>query len=195
MPAAGHFDPLTPIAVHFADCGHDVRWYAGPEYAPKVERLGMSAFPYERATEITADNLNDLFPERTCLKGPKQISFDLEKSFVSNVEKNFLDLVDIRDAFEFDVLICDGGFYAEKLVADRIGIRVFARARGVFLNGCPGLEFPTIGRSPMRSSSAICVLCTVGVPQRQRSPPRSWRLGARWSPPRREPSTTPTLPS
>lgn len=150
LPAAGHFDPLTPIATHLADRGHDVRWYAGPQYTPKIERLGMSVYPYDRATEVTADNLNDLFPERTRLKGPKQISFDLEKLFVGNVENHFLDIVDIREAFDFDVFVCDGGFYAEQLVADRLGIPVFAVALAPILPG-PANPPPFFGLRPART--------------------------------------------
>ena len=69
VPAAGHFNPLTGPAVRLAELGHDVRWYAGPEYAARVERLGLEVIPYEEATEITADNVNALFPERQKLKG------------------------------------------------------------------------------------------------------------------------------
>ena len=43
MPADGHFNPLTGIAVQLADRGHDVRWYAGPAYGiPEVTRLGRA---------------------------------------------------------------------------------------------------------------------------------------------------------
>ena len=150
LPASGHFDPLTPIAAHLAERGHDVRWYAGPQYAPKAERLGMSVFPYERATEVTADNLDDHFPERARLKGPKQISFDLEKFFVSNVENHFLDIVDIRETFDFDVFVCDGGLYAEQLVADGLGIPVFAVALAPILPG-PGSPPAFFGLRPART--------------------------------------------
>ena len=150
LPAAGHFDPLTPIAVHLADRGHDVRWYAGSEYAPKIERLGMAVFPYQRATEITADGLDDLFPERARLKGPAQISFDLEKFFVSNVEQHFRDVVDIRETFDFDVFVCDGAVYAEKLMADALGIPVFAVAPSPILPG-PGHPPPFFGLRPART--------------------------------------------
>ena len=156
LPAAGHFDPLTPIAVHLADRGHDVRWYAGPQYAPKAERLGMAVFPYERATEVSAGNLDELFPERSRLKGPKQISFDLEKFFVSNVENHFLDIVDIRKTFEFDVFVCDGGIYAEQLVADRLGVPVFAVALAPILPG-PANPPPFFGFRPARSVAGRAV--------------------------------------
>jgi UDP:flavonoid glycosyltransferase YjiC (YdhE family) len=126
MPADGHFNPLTGVAAHLAERGHDVRWYAGPEYGPKVEVLGMPWFPYQRANEVTAGNLNARFPERSGLKGPKRLAFDLEKFFVSNVEAHFLDVVDIRSSFPFDILLCDGAFYAEKLVAERMDVPVFA---------------------------------------------------------------------
>ena len=58
MPADGHFNPLTGIAVHLRDRGHDVRWYAGPAYGSKIDRLDMPWFPYQRATEVMAGNLN-----------------------------------------------------------------------------------------------------------------------------------------
>jgi len=126
MPADGHFNPLTGIAVHLAARGHDVRWYAGPLYGGKLDALAMPYFPYRRATEATAGNLNDLFPERAGLRGPKLISFDLEKFFVANVDDHFQDIVDIRSEFPFDVFFCHGAMYVEKLVADQLGIPVFA---------------------------------------------------------------------
>ena len=126
LPADGHFNPLTGIAVYLRDRGHDVRWYAGPVYGSRIDRLDMSWFPYQRATEVMAGNLDDLFPGRAELKGPKLISFDLDKFFVSQVENHFDDVVAIRDVWPFDVLLCDGAFYAEQLVVDVLSIPVCA---------------------------------------------------------------------
>ena len=128
MPADGHFNPLTGVAAHLQAAGHDVRWYAGPEYGRKLDGLGMTHFPYRRASEITAGNLNERFPERDRLKGPKAISFDLEKFFVTNVDNHFQDIVDLRAEFPFDVFVCDGAMYAEKLVAEVLDVPVFAVA-------------------------------------------------------------------
>ncbi|WP_295694318.1 hypothetical protein, partial [Lapillicoccus sp.] len=69
MPADGHFNPLTGIAVELMGRGHDVRWYAGPTYGARLDRLGMPWFAYDRATEVMASNLDELFPQRAALKG------------------------------------------------------------------------------------------------------------------------------
>lgn len=89
LPADGHFNPLTGLAVHLARQGHDVRWYAGPAYGARVDRLGLPWFAYRRATEVMAGHLDDLFPERRRLKGPQLISFDMDKLFVGQVENHF----------------------------------------------------------------------------------------------------------
>jgi len=150
MPADGHFNPLTGIAVQLADRGHDVRWYAGPAYGTKLDRLGMRWFPYERATEVMASNLNDLFPERASLKGPKLISLDLEALFVSQVENHFQDLAQLRQEWPFDALVCDGALYAEQLVAESLQIPVFAVGLTMVMpdaNGPP----PFFGLRPART--------------------------------------------
>ena len=150
MPADGHFNPLTGIAVQLADRGHDVRWYAGPAYGTRLDRLGMRWFPYERATEVMASNLNDLFPERASLKGPKLISLDLEALFVSQVENHFQDLAHLRQEWPFDALVCDGALYAEQLVAESLQIPVFAVGLTMVMpdaNGPP----PFFGLRPART--------------------------------------------
>ncbi len=86
----------------------------------------MPWFPYRRATEVMASNLNELFPERAGLRGPKLISFDLDKFFVSQVENHFGDVVAIREEWPFDALLCDGAFYAELLVAESQQVPVYA---------------------------------------------------------------------
>jgi UDP:flavonoid glycosyltransferase YjiC (YdhE family) len=149
-PADGHFNPLTGIATHLAAVGHDVRWYAGPEYAGRVNRLGMMAYPYVAATEVTGTNINVLFPERAKLKGPRLISFDAEKYFVANVAEQFQDIVAIRAEFPFDLFFCDGSLYVEQLVAQVLRIPVFATGMSAVM---PTAESPPpfFGLSPARS--------------------------------------------
>ena len=150
MPADGHFNTLTGIAVQLTGRGHDVRWYAGPTYGARLDRLGMSWFAYERATEVMASNLNELFPERSRLKGPKLISFELDKFFVSQVENHYQDIAAIRSEWQFDALVCDGALYAEQLVAESMHLPVFAVGLTMVMPDAHGPP-PFFGLRPART--------------------------------------------
>lgn len=150
VPADGHFNPLTAVALDLQQNGRDVRWYAGPLYQRKLATLGIPSVPYDRATEVTGENIHDLYPERAKLKGPKLISFDGEKLFIANVENHFRYIVDIRSGFEFDVFLCDAGLYVQKLVAERLGVPVYSFAPGPLMAN-PELPPPFFGLRPPRT--------------------------------------------
>jgi UDP:flavonoid glycosyltransferase YjiC (YdhE family) len=130
MPFDGHFLPLTGLAQHLAQSGHDARFYTGPSYARRLTAMGVPHLPFRRATEINGDNLAEHFPEVERLKGPKRIAFDLEKVFFGNTEAHFADLREIREEFEFEVLVADGAFYAAYLVARKLGVPVYGVGPG-----------------------------------------------------------------
>lgn len=150
VPADGHFVPLTGLAVHLARRGHDVRWYAGPTYAPKVERLGQQAYPYRRATEVTGESFNTLYPLRAALRGPTLIAIDVEHFFVTNVENYYQDIAELRDDFEFDVMVVDGAFYAARLVGAELGVPVYSRGLPAVLPDAASPP-PFFGLKPART--------------------------------------------
>ena len=120
----GHFNPMTGIAKHLQLSGHDVRWYTGATLAPRVEALGIPFYPFVRAVEHTADNLDELYPERARLKGPRAVRFDGDKIMVSNVGHFFADIKDIRKHFPFDVLLLEGSVYVQRLVRQVLDVPV-----------------------------------------------------------------------
>jgi UDP:flavonoid glycosyltransferase YjiC (YdhE family) len=126
VPADGHFNPLTGVAMHLKATQHDIRWYTGPSYAAKLARLGIPHFPFQRATEINGDNIGELFPERAKLHGPALIRFDGKHMMVANTGNYFEDVREIDASFPFDVLFCDAAFYAMKLIKEKLGKRVCA---------------------------------------------------------------------
>jgi len=117
----GHFNPMTGVAMRLKDRGHDVRWYTGPTFAGKLQALGIEHFPFRRAIEHRADNLNELYPERAKLKGPLAIGFDGEKIFASNISNFFEDIRELNADFPFDVAVADSSMFIHRLVSHLLG--------------------------------------------------------------------------
>jgi UDP:flavonoid glycosyltransferase YjiC (YdhE family) len=126
MPFDGHVKPLTGIAVHLEERGHDVRWYTGPSYAGQLADLGIPHLCFERARDVNAENLARYFPEYEKLgTGPKAIAFALTHIFFGNLEAHLRDLQALHAGFPFDALVCDQGFYAGQIVAQTIQPRTY----------------------------------------------------------------------
>lgn len=117
----GHFNPMTGVAMRLKGRGHDVAWYTGPVFAGKLGNLGIPHFPFRRAIEHRADNLNELYPERARLKGPLAIGFDGEKIFASNVSNFLEDIRELHGDFPFDVAVVDSSMFIHRLVSRLIG--------------------------------------------------------------------------
>jgi UDP:flavonoid glycosyltransferase YjiC (YdhE family) len=126
VPADGHFNPLTGLAVHLRGKGHDVRWYTGPSYAGKLAKLGVPHFPFERASDVNGENLAERFPEYSKLGvGPKAIAFALEKVFFGSLEAHLRDITAVHARFAFEAIVFDGAFYAGRLVSEKLGVHAY----------------------------------------------------------------------
>ena len=152
MPFDGHFNPLTGVAMHLQAAGHDVRWYAGPSYAAKLERLGIPHFPFRRAAEVNQQNIGELFPERARLHGPALIRFETNHIFVGNTEKYFEDVQEIDASFPFEVLFCDAAFYAMKLIREKLGKRVCAFGVAPSLESSKDVPPNFVGLKPAKTA-------------------------------------------
>lgn len=125
IPADGHFNPLTGLAYYLKEQGHDVRWYTGPGYKSRIDKMSIPFYPFYDALEITQDNLNEVFPERNKIKGAVgRIKFDLRNLFLRNINHNLEDIKRIRADFDFDILLCDPGFMAFHLVRQLLKVPV-----------------------------------------------------------------------
>ncbi|MCA1645996.1 MAG: glycosyltransferase [Chloroflexi bacterium] len=151
VAADGHFNPLTGIAVHLRDAGHDVRWYTGAAYAARLEELRIPHFAFRRAREINAHTIPELFPERARLKGPALIRFDFEYVFVNNTALYFDDVREIDAVFPLDILIADGAWMAARLVRDVLHKHVIGIGLGTLLAPSPEVPPNFAGLRPART--------------------------------------------
>ncbi|RYY88132.1 MAG: glycosyltransferase, partial [Chitinophagaceae bacterium] len=127
VPLDGHFNPLTGLARHLAEKGCDVRWYTSAHYQEKITRLGLPFYGLQRAKDIYAADIHDVFPERRAIKSQvKKLVFDLTHAFILRAPEYFEDIKEIREEFAFDALVCDIAFGAVALVADLMKVPVFA---------------------------------------------------------------------
>ncbi|TDH19702.1 glycosyltransferase [Segetibacter sp. 3557_3] len=127
VPADGHFNPLTAIAVHLKSIGYDVRWYTSREYAGKLKKLDIQHYPLVKALEVTAENVNELFPGRMKAKSMvAKLNFDLAHFFIERAPEYFEDIQAIHRVFPFDLMIADCAFTAIAFVEQKMKIPTIA---------------------------------------------------------------------
>lgn len=126
-PFDGHFSPLTGLAMHLKNSGHDVRWYTQHYYAEKLSRLGIHHYPFVNADQINQLNLEEIFPERKMINNQvKKLNFDIQKVFIKQGPLYYQDISRINKEFEFDLLIADAGFVGVPYVKELMHKPVFA---------------------------------------------------------------------
>jgi len=127
VPADGHFNPLTGLAKHLQASGCDVRWYASPLFAKKLEKLGIQHYPFVRALDVNQDNVNTIFPERASIDDPgAKLDFDMIEFFAKRAPEYYEDLKEIYPSFPFDILIADSLFTAIPFVKSGMNIPVLS---------------------------------------------------------------------
>ncbi|RRB06828.1 glycosyltransferase [Larkinella rosea] len=125
IPADGHFNPLTGIAKHLQDLGHDVRWYTGGRYVTKAQNLGIPVYPFRTAKVVNQDTLEDLFPERQRLKGTiARLRFDINQVFLNRAPEFVADVIDIYQEFGFELLVCDALFTGAPFIKQLLEVPV-----------------------------------------------------------------------
>jgi MGT family glycosyltransferase len=127
VPADGHFNPLTGLAVHLQNIGCDVRWYSSVQFANKIKKLQIPFYPYKKAIDWSGDKLDQHFPERNKIKNQiSKLKFDMINAFILRAPEYYSDLSEIYASFPFDILVADITFSAIPFVKDKMGIPVIA---------------------------------------------------------------------
>jgi len=111
FPGDGHFNPLTGLAAHLKRQGHDVRWYTSKIYADKLRQLQIVHFPFQRAMDTNAGELEEIFPERYKKRSQiARLKFDIINAFILRGPEYYADIQEIHKTFAFDLLVADCAF-------------------------------------------------------------------------------------
>lgn len=113
MPADGHFNPMTGLAMHLKSLGCDVRWYASETFAAKLSKLGIHRYRFDKALDVSADNIDSVFPEREHIKSQlKKLNFDMEHFFIRRAPEYLEDMQAIDREWKIDAVVADCLFAA-----------------------------------------------------------------------------------
>ena len=127
FPADGHFSPLTGLAIHLKNSGHDVRWYTGSKYERKIKALGFTYYPLKKAIDFSTGEPDQVFPERKNQKGLiAKLKFDIRHAFVLRGPEFYEDIREINGSFPFDIMIADNCFTGIPFVKQLLGKPVIA---------------------------------------------------------------------
>ncbi|WP_343704044.1 nucleotide disphospho-sugar-binding domain-containing protein [Chitinophaga sp.] len=149
IPADGHFNPLTALAVHLRDQGHEVRWYTGPSYAPKIEKLGIPYYLFNKAKEVTVHNIDAVFPRRQQIRNHvKKVIFDICTYFIERGPEFYEDIRDINESYDFDVLVADNTFTGISFVKEKLRKHTVAIGILPLSESSPNLPPPIMGLTP-----------------------------------------------
>ncbi len=121
QPVVGHVLPGLPIVQKLVELGHEVVWYCGRKFQPKIEAVGARFAPFQKAYDYDDDDYNVAFPGRGQYKGLAQIRFDLQHIFGKQVGPQYHDLQHILAQFPADVIIGDPSVFAAFAVNENGG--------------------------------------------------------------------------
>ncbi|MEO5683995.1 MAG: glycosyltransferase [Chitinophagaceae bacterium] len=153
FPADGHFNPLTGLAVHLVSLGYDVRWYTSKSYAPKLQKLNIHHYCFDKAIDVSDGNFDSVFPGRD--KQTSQIAklkFDLIHAFILRAPEYYADLQQIQQVFPFDLLIADCAFTGIPFVKETMKIPVVAIGVFPLMESSADLPPNGLGMEPSYSS-------------------------------------------
>jgi len=121
FPADGHVSPLTSLAVHLKQLGHDVRWYTGRRFQDKIEKLGVQYYPLVRAIDFSAGEPDEIFPQRKNYESQvARLKFDIKHAFVLRGPEFYEDIKEINGEFEFDLMVADVAFTGIPFVKQKL---------------------------------------------------------------------------
>ena len=154
VPADGHVNPLTGLAVYLKSVGCDVRWYTSTKYQKKIEGMGIPFYPLVKALDLGADNIEEVFADRENYKSMVgKLNYDLTHVFVKRGPEYFEDIKAIYTDFPFEVMIADLTFTAMPMVKEVMGIPVIAG--GIIPLTENSTDLPPAGLGMTPSDSAL----------------------------------------
>lgn len=111
VPIHGHVTPLLAVARHFVARGDRVRFLTGSRFADVVAATGAEHLTLPALADYDDRiGLNERFPERAALTGPKSLAFDIVELFTRPSRAQYDAVMAAHASEPADALLVDPGF-------------------------------------------------------------------------------------
>lgn len=113
---------MLAVARELIRRGHEVRWYTGKVFQPKIEAIGAVYEPMHLALDHGGIAIEEAFPQ---LNGLQSIPYFIEAwkaIFIGMAPKQMQDILAILTRFPADILICDETNFGMGLAHEKSGI-------------------------------------------------------------------------
>ena len=117
-PNHGHVNAVMDVGRQLLAAGHRVRMLTGSRHIDRVKRAGIEPIALTGDADVDLDNPNDVFPERTDLRGLGAIRFDLLHLFVEPLAPQYRALRAAIGAEPTDAILVEPTFAAASLLLE-----------------------------------------------------------------------------
>ena len=116
----GHFTPLLPYATEMQRRGHEVRFAAPEELAPKIAAVGLTHVPVGRPNEEEREAFSAKFDH---LPQPERVPHVMSGLFLGMLPRAaFPKLMEFAKSWQPELIVREAGEYAGALAAEVLGI-------------------------------------------------------------------------
>jgi MGT family glycosyltransferase len=122
LPAEGHLYPVTGLAKHLKDTGHDVRFYMSSFYDDKMKSMDMDYFPI--TVDFNSATVRDQNPELRTTNDPVEKIKLYQKLYVKIAEGSFDDIRQIYHSFPFDLIVVSNSYPSIPMIRHKFKVPV-----------------------------------------------------------------------
>nr|AGC24262.1 PrlH [Nonomuraea spiralis] len=134
-PGEGHVNGMVEVARALVRAGHEVRWYTGRAFRPKVEAAGAVFVPMSRGHDWGGRTREEAFPHHAGLTGVRSMVAAFRDIFFRAAYGQMVDILEILDEFPADVIVSGETIFGANFAAERRGIPIAWVATSIYIFG------------------------------------------------------------
>ncbi|MFI6291662.1 glycosyltransferase [Nonomuraea sp. NPDC050790] len=134
-PGEGHVNGMVEVARALVHAGHQVRWYTGRAFRPKVEATGAVYVPMREGHDWGGKTREEAFPHHAGLTGLKSMTAAFRDIFYRPAHAQMRDILAILDESPADVIVTGETIFGANFAAERRRVPIAWVATSIYIFG------------------------------------------------------------